>query len=127
MSLTVLIVDDSRLQRRVQEIAVAKAGYSVICALDGEEGLRLAREKSPDIIILDMMLPKISGPDLLHALKQDSRTASIPVIVLSALSRRNADKLLGDGASAYLEKSEVAEDDGARVLIAKIASVLHPA
>lgn len=78
-SATILLIDDSKFLRRANELAFTKAGYGVLVAADGEEGLRIARDKIPDVIVLDMMLPKISGPQLLQALKGDSRTAGIPI------------------------------------------------
>jgi len=59
---SILLVDDSKFIRRANELALIKAGYAVCSAGDGEEGLRVAREKLPDLIVLDMMLPKLSGP-----------------------------------------------------------------
>ena len=95
-------------------------------AADGEEGLRIAREKTADVIVLDMMLPKLSGPQLLHALK-DPRTARIPVIVLSSLPQSNEAKLKSEGAAAYFEKSQLGVEDGSGGLVRAIASVLNPA
>ncbi len=60
--MNVLIVDDSRFLRLMNERALVKAGFDVLSAADGEEGLRLAIEHKPDLVILDMMLPKLSGP-----------------------------------------------------------------
>ena len=62
--------------------ALVRAGYHVITAADGEEGLRLAREKMPDLLVLDMMLPKLSGEQALHELRNDPRTAKMAVMVL---------------------------------------------
>ncbi len=70
MKRSILLVDDSKFMRRANELALLKAGFGVFSAGDGEEGLRVAREKLPDLIVLDMMLPKLSGPQLLDALKQ---------------------------------------------------------
>jgi DNA-binding response OmpR family regulator len=58
---TVLLIDDSKFLRRANELSLAKAGHKILTASDGEEGLRLAREKRPDVIVLDMMLPKLGG------------------------------------------------------------------
>jgi CheY-like chemotaxis protein len=71
-----------------------------------------------------MMLPKLSGPELLHALKCDTRTAQIPIIVLSSLPQSNEAKLKGEGAAAYLEKSKLGIDTGSSSLVQAIASVL---
>jgi CheY-like chemotaxis protein len=125
MKRTVLLIDDSKFLRRANELAISRSGYSVLVAADGEEGLRLAREKIPDIIVLDMMLPKLSGPQLLQALKHNPETAHIPVIVLSSLPQSNAPKLLSDGAAAYFEKSKLGVENGSVELIRAIESVLH--
>jgi DNA-binding response OmpR family regulator len=106
----VLVVEDSRPQRLEDERVLNKAGYRVIAAEDGETALRLAVEEKPDAIILDLMLPKLSGVEVLKRLKDDARTAAIPVIVLSGLSQKNADKLIDEGAEAYFEKNEVMPD-----------------
>jgi CheY-like chemotaxis protein len=109
---TVLLIEDSRFQRIANERLLVKAGYRVISAQDGEEALRKIHVKldRPDIILLDMMMPKMSGPDVLKALKQDSVTAHIPVIVLTSLSQKNEAKLLREGAAAYIEKSRLLDD-----------------
>lgn len=83
------------------------AGFSVVDVSDGEEGLQLARHSKPDLIILDMLLPKMGGEILLRSLKQDPTTASIPVIVVSGLPQSNAEKLKNEGAVAYIEKSKL--------------------
>src|SRR5580692_4382954 len=100
----ILLIDDSRVLRLIHERALIRAGYEVVGAGDGEEGLRIAREDSPDLILLDMMLPKIAGQDVLRTLKRDPRTKHIPVVVLSGLSRANATKLMNDGAIEFVEK-----------------------
>ena len=101
----VLLVEDSKLLRLVNERALTKAGYTVSTAGDGEEALLVAQDKLPDVILLDMLLPKLSGPEVLRKLKEIPATAGIPVIVLSSLSQKNEKKLLEEGAAAYLEKS----------------------
>jgi CheY-like chemotaxis protein len=68
----VLLVDDSKFLRLATERALARAGYDVSTAVDGENALQLAREKRPDLILLDMLLPKMTGPDVLKALKEKS-------------------------------------------------------
>ena len=100
MHAKVLLVDDSKFLRMANERALSKAGYDVSTAADGEEALRVANDKLPDVILLDMMLPKLSGPEVLRALKENPATVDIPVIVLSSLSQRNEEKLLKEGAVA---------------------------
>lgn len=125
MNETVLLIDDSKFLRRTNELAVSRSGYRVLVAADGDEGLRLAREKVPDVIVLDMLLPKLSGEQLIQALKADPNTTQIPIIVLSSLPQSNEAKLRNAGAAAYLEKSKLAIEAGSTILIQAIESVLR--
>jgi CheY-like chemotaxis protein len=120
----VLLVDDSKFLRMANECVLCKAGYEVSTAADGEEALRVANEKLPDIILLDLMLPKISGTEVLRALKANPVTKDIPVIVLTSLSQRNEEKLLSEGAAAYFEKSTLQLDKNSNRLAAAIEAVL---
>jgi CheY-like chemotaxis protein len=120
----VLLVDDSKFFRMANEHALSKAGFEVSTAVDGEEALQVVNDKLPDIILLDMMLPKISGPDVLKALKANPATMDIPVIVLTSLSQRNEEKLLSEGAAAYLEKSTLELDKNSYRLVATVETVL---
>jgi CheY-like chemotaxis protein len=104
---TVLLIEDNRLQRIVNERLLSRAGYEVVTAADGEEALNVASRTSPDVILLDMMLPKLSGQEVLRSLKQNPATAHIPVIVVTALSRKNEEKLRMEGADAFLEKERL--------------------
>jgi two-component system alkaline phosphatase synthesis response regulator PhoP len=124
MKTTVLLIDDSRFLRKANELALARSGYSVLAASDGEEGLHLACEKIPDLIVLDMMLPKMPGQQLLHELKNDPRTAGIPVIVLSSLPKSNAERLKNEGAAAYFEKASLGIDTGSAKLVEAVGTVL---
>ncbi len=121
----VLLVDDSKFLRMANERALARAGYQVTTAADGEEALRIANDKLPDIILLDMMLPKISGPEVLKALKANPATMDIPVIVLTSLSQKNEEKLLHEGAAAYFEKSTLELDKNSDRLAATVETVLR--
>lgn len=115
--MAILVIEDSRLLRRATERSLVKAGYDVVAVGDGENGLRVAREATPDLILLDMMLPTLSGLCLLQQLKLDPCTKHIPVIVLSGLSRKNEAKLAKEGAAGYLEKSdELFRNDSALLL-----------
>ena len=107
----ILVVDDNvNLQIAFKKV-LTSSGYEVELASDGEEGLRLAREMRPDVIVLDMMLPKLSGLDVLRALKQDHATEGIPVIALSGLPISNEARLRKDGAIKYLQKSSLEDLD----------------
>jgi DNA-binding response OmpR family regulator len=122
--MTILLIEDSRLLRTANTRALVRAGYEVIGAGDGEEGLRSARESIPELILLDMLLPKITGLDVLKGLKSDARTREIPVIVLSALSQANEAKLVKEGAAAFVEKSEKMLENDSAGLIAAVKGVL---
>ena len=71
----VLIVDDSRFLRLMNERALVKVGHQVLTASDGEEGLRLTLEHKPDLVVLDMLLPRLSGREVLRAMRKDAATA----------------------------------------------------
>ena len=116
----ILLVEDSKFLRLATERALSHAGYEVSSAGDGEQALIMAREKLPDLILLDMLLPKISGPEVLRALKSDMATASIPVVVLTGLSQKNAERLQEDGADGFLEKSALGLDQGAEALLVAV-------
>jgi CheY-like chemotaxis protein len=119
----ILLVDDSKFQRIASERLLAKSGYLVITAADGEEALRLAVARNPDLVLLDMLLPKLSGPDVLKALKANPDTAKIPVVVLTSLAQKNEAKLIKDGATAYFEKSklDLNQDSGAFLRVVTVA------
>jgi CheY-like chemotaxis protein len=121
----ILLVEDSKFLRLATERALAHAGYEVTSAGDGEEALRLAQEKSPDLILLDMLLPKVSGPEVLRSLKTKPATAGIPVIVLTGLSQKNAERLQADGADGFLEKSALGLDQGAEALLVAVRDIVQ--
>lgn len=120
----ILLCDDSKFLRLATERALGRAGYEVCTALDGEQALQLAREKMPDVILLDMLLPKMTGPDVLKALKKDPATAGIAVVVFTGLSQKNAARLQQDGASGFLEKSELGLEKGCEALLRALAEIL---
>jgi DNA-binding response OmpR family regulator len=120
----ILLIEDSRLLRITTERTLMRAGYEVITAVDGEEGLRLAVESNPDLVLLDMMLPKLSGQEVLRKLRLNAASASTPVIVLTSLSGSNREKLLSEGASLYFEKSLASMDSGSRPLLEAIEKLL---
>src|SRR5205823_4089107 len=110
--------------RQANERALVRAGYHVVTAGDGEEALRIAHARIPDLILLDMLLPKLGGQDVLQALRSDAATASIPVIVLSSLPEKNAAKLIKEGATAYFEKSKLDSDQNADSLLQIVKKTL---
>lgn len=120
----ILLVEDSKFLRLATERALTRAGYGVTSAVDGEEALLMARQKIPDLILLDMLLPKMSGPDVLKALKQDPDTMMIPVVVMTGMSQKNAPRLQQDGALAFLEKSALELDKGSEKLLSALKKIL---
>ena len=115
----------SKFIRAASARLLTNAGFTVRIAGDGEEGLRLVQENPPDLILLDMLLPKMGGAQVLQALKQNSVTAHIPVIVLSSLSQQNETKLKDEGAALYFEKSRLELDTGGATLVAAIERLLR--
>jgi two-component system, cell cycle response regulator DivK len=125
--MNILIIDDSRFLRMANERALTRVGHNVVCASDGEEGLRLALERKPDLVVLDMLLPKLSGPDVLRAMRKAPETAAIPVMVLTSLPQCNEEKLLGEGATAYFEKSLLIVDKGSGPFVEAVERLLAKA
>ena len=114
------IEDESALQKTFGEI-LSQEGYEMTSALDGEIGLRLAKDKKPDLILLDLVLPKVHGFEVLKQLKTDKETKDIPVIVLTNLEGiGDVDKALGLGATTYLVKAQY----GLEEIVEKIKKAL---
>jgi CheY-like chemotaxis protein len=113
MKATLLLVEDSKVQRIENERILHKAGYTVLNAADGEEAVRMASEHVPDLILLDMMLPKLDGPHVLQALQAGAATAHIPVIALTSLSEANADKLRDAGVAGFFGKAKLFKEKAA--------------
>jgi CheY-like chemotaxis protein len=120
----ILLVEDSLPIRRENESALHRAGYEVICAEDGESALQMAQEHKPDLILLDMILPKMSGPDVLKHLKSEPATAEIPVVVVSSLSEKNREKLMAAGAEDYIAKGEIMRVRGVNLLPKMLENII---
>jgi len=106
MKKILFIEDESALQKTFEEI-LKQEGYEMISALDGEVGLRLAKTQKPDLILLDLILPKVNGFEVLKELKKDKETKDIPVIVLTNLEGiGDVEKALELGATTYLVKAQ---------------------
>ena len=116
----ILIVDDEADMRVMFSTRLEISNFEVIEAEDGEEGLEKAKKEKPDLIVLDLMLPKINGFEVCRMLKFDDADKDIPIIVLSALSQQNErEKAAQCGADAYFIKPF---DLG--LLVTKIESLL---
>ena len=104
----ILLVEDDRFLRKAAETTLKQQGYTVITAADGEEALRVARSAPPDLILLDVIMPKLNGFQVLDALKKDPMTAHIPVIILSNLGQdRDVQQAMEAGATAYFIKADL--------------------
>lgn len=121
----VLLIDDSKVQRLAIQRALSQAGYQVVTAGDGEAGLRAALEENPDFIVLDILLPRLSGVDVLRKLRKEPKTQDVPVIVLTALSGKNKEKLIGEGATDFLEKAQVLTSQECGQLISVIQQLFR--
>jgi two-component system alkaline phosphatase synthesis response regulator PhoP len=107
----VLVVDDEPDVLLLCRLNFQQRGHEVLETSDGTSALRLAREHRPDVIVLDLMLPGITGYDVLGALQRDDRTADIPVLVLTAKSlRADRERSHGLGASGFLTKPFLPDD-----------------
>ena len=101
----VLVVDDEPDLVRVLEFGLKASGYTVEVASDGQEGLKKAREIKPDVILLDLMLPKLDGYKICRLLKFDDRYKHIPIIILSARTQEGDQALaLEMGANRFISK-----------------------
>lgn len=102
-----LIVEDDPLMSRMYQKIFTFEGYEVVMAGDGEEGLEKIRELKPTLVLLDVMMPKMNGLQVLEKLKIDPETKAIPVIMLTNLAgQQDAETALAKGAVKYIVKSE---------------------
>lgn len=120
MAKRVLVVDDELDMRTFITTLLETSGYKPLSAVDGEQGLEIARQKRPSLIILDVMMPKESGINMYRELKNDPELKSIPVIMVSALSKKtffHSQKVLDEykeekipEPTAYIEKPPEPEE-----------------
>ncbi len=124
MTTKIMLVEDDKSLREIYSIRLVAEGYDIISAGDGEEALALAVQYKPELIIADVMMPKISGFDMLDILRSQPETNKIKVIMMTALSsddqRQRGEAL---GAERYLVKSQVGIED----VIATVHEVLGDA
>lgn len=123
----ILLIEDDPMLTELYQTKLEMEGYQVTVATDGEQGVAQAKEVLPQLILLDIMLPKLNGFEVLKKIKKMKETSSIPVIVLTNLGGEKADtdkKLaLSLGAQEFLVKTFHLPDD----IVGKIRSVLSPA
>jgi two-component system cell cycle response regulator DivK len=102
---TILYVEDSEANRKLVRLLLANTTYRLIEAYDGEEGVAKAHEARPDLILMDVQLPKISGLEATRRLRADRATAETPIIVITSFALSGDDQKAREaGATAYLAK-----------------------
>ncbi len=120
MSKILIIEDDSILQKTLQEFLVGEK-FEVVSAGDGEEGIRMGRQEKPDLILLDIILPKKNGYEVIQELKNNERTKKIPIVLLTNLGGvHDVEKALKLGATTYLVKSDYRLEE----VVGKIKEIL---
>jgi len=111
MKKILFIEDEATLQEALGSF-LTQTGYKVINALDGEIGLRLAESEKPDLVLLDLILPKFGGFEVLEKLKRNKKTQNIPVIVLTNMEKiEDVNKAIELGAKTYLVKTQYELDE----------------
>lgn len=107
MAKTILIIEDYINIVEILTMRLEAMGYSVICAYDGQHGLSKARHEKPDLVILDVLLPKLDGYKVCRLLKFDSRYKHIPIIMLTSRETKRHEQIgLETGANEYVYKSD---------------------
>ncbi len=102
---TVLHIEDNEYNRKIVRQLLSRTSFRLLEAADGEEGLEVAQRELPDLILMDVQLPKLSGLDATRLLRADPRTAKIPLVVVTSFALSGDDRRAMDaGASAYLAK-----------------------
>ncbi|MCA9385069.1 response regulator [Candidatus Dojkabacteria bacterium] len=119
----VLIVEDEPLLSKMLEEGLVSSGFDVLTAENGEEGFEVAKEKQPDIVLLDIVMPKMDGLTVMKKLKREASTHTMPVIILTNLEPNDEaiDRIAKDNPAYYLTKSntEVSE------IVEKVKEVLE--
>jgi DNA-binding response OmpR family regulator len=123
MSHTVLVVEDTELLRRMYSDRLAQDGHRVLQAADGLAALSVLREETPDLILLDLVMPNVSGLEVLDAIKKDPRLADIPVLILTNLGEESdIERGMAMGALDYLIKNDVRPNDIAQRVTSIVSS-----
>ena len=113
----ILIVEDDRFLRKACQASLTQRGFTVVTAVDGEEGLAMARSHRPAVILLDLLMPKLPGIEVLRALRASAATAAIPVVILSNSSReQDKAECLALGAAGYYVKANLSLRDLAQAV-----------
>lgn len=118
----ILIIEDDGFLIQMYASKLEMEGFKVLAAVDGEKGLRIVKKEQPDLILLDLLLPKKDGFEVLAELKKDSKLKDIPVVVLTNLGQReDIERCFNLGAVDYLIKAHFIPSE----VIAKLKSLLE--
>ncbi|OGF51919.1 hypothetical protein A3I27_01025 [Candidatus Giovannonibacteria bacterium RIFCSPLOWO2_02_FULL_43_11b] len=102
----ILIIEDDKFLRDLMSQKLVKEGFNVKEALDGEDGLKIALEETPDLILLDLILPRIDGFEVLERIKKNEKLSDLPVLILSNLGQKaDVQRAMSMGAQEFLIKS----------------------
>jgi two-component system, cell cycle response regulator DivK len=105
MSKTVLIVEDNEKNLKLFSVLIVSLGCGVLTAADGEVGVSMAREKMPDLILMDIQMPRMDGVEALKILRADEKTRNIPVLALTSYAMKgDRERLIESGFSDYISK-----------------------
>ena len=118
----ILVADDSAQVREQASELLTEAGYSVVLADDGAEALRMIREEHPDLVLLDLLMPSMTGFDVLRTVLQDERLKETPVLTMSGVYKDNVVEFLQQlGVQGFLDKQQLGE-----TLVFRVRQVLEP-
>ncbi len=119
---TIMVIEDDRFLSSLIKARLEKDGFVALQAFDGDEALKLLKQEKPDLIVLDLIMPKVSGFEVLEAVSLDPQLNKIPVVILSNLAQdSDIEKAKSLGAKEYFVKVRVSIDD----LINKVRSIVQ--
>lgn len=107
----ILLVEDDRFLRKAAEVRLRRAGYTVITAADGEEAIATAGTMRPDLVLLDLIMPRMQGFEVLRVLRTQPNMLGVPIVVLTNLSQdADRERAMTNGANGYLIKANMSLD-----------------
>ena len=119
----ILLAEDDRFLRKAAEVTLRRHGFTVLTVSDGEAAVQMARAEAPDLVLLDLIMPRLQGFEVLRTLKQDPATRAIPVIVLSSLGQpSDVQQAMEEGAAAYFVKADLS----LQALVQRVEEALQP-
>ena len=107
----ILLVEDDRFLRKAAEVRLRRAGYTVVTAADGEEAIASAATARPDLVLLDLIMPRMQGFEVLRVLRTQPNMEGVPIVVLTNLSQdADREQVMTQGANGYLVKANLSLD-----------------